>query len=640
MSVALVARDIDDAPVKGAEVKAFSEDWGLAFPEYWFGRTDDSGALTLEIPAGNWSFFIGGGRSYSEMHKGQGYLAVLKGVCVEDDTALVAQPDETILVSVYDLSGHVLDGSLRMMDSQYVPFIVAPLVGFTYGGAISMHVNGGRRYDLAFVGQAGDTDTGFLLLRKQVESGSSVRIEPTVEDTTQLSIRLFDRFLQPASGYAEITYQDFDVDYVNFESLLRFAVDGEIKIYASPGPVEIRPTLSTDGWLCQFAGTEDTLKVGSSLDLSVGGPLTTRLRVLPPDYLSPWTQIWLDVQDDFGNRVSFFHNPEGRAYIPTVLRSGGSTTYEGDLGECGAWSALLQNGIRKSFDADTKYEITLDMGPFGISRLAGSLFSADTLLRYETLTTEHFAISYPKGYGARYSEISELLEAGYRAMRESTGLDLVSPVTVTISIKADWAGVSIFWGSGDDGLRTAVGAGYPAEQAIRFPLRVPSIAVRVLYHELGNLFVGGTKRGHDDYETLNRGESFASALQTEAEGRVFGANFALYTQGFELRAVFNKIGEGERLSLGAGGIRLIHAYIIKRNTMDVYTKFIDLWSSHTNMKDLLLENGYNADEAMAVLLSCLSNENLAPLFQFAGLQIPAERIDAGYRLIASLIATD
>ena len=148
----------------------------------------------------------------------------------------------------------------------------------------------------------------------------------------------------------------------------------------------------------------------------------------------------------------------------------------------GAYPNLLSNGVRMEFDADTTYEMTLDLGPYGDYRLEGNLFSADTILQYETLITDHFVIKYPKDYRDRYDRISELLDAGYTAMQEATGLDLVSPVEVTIYIRADWAGLTISWGYSDpDAVAVRVDGGYLAEAAIKFPLEIPNIAVRVFF---------------------------------------------------------------------------------------------------------------------------------------------------------------
>ena len=201
VSVTLVAMDTDGTLVKRAEVKAYSEDWGLSFPVRGFEHTDDSGVVTLKIPAGSWSFFVGGTQSYSASHEGQGYFVVLRDIHIEASTRLVAKPDTTILVSTYDLNGQVVNGSLRMMDTQFVPFVLAPLVGSTYEGSIRIHVSRDGKYDMAFLAQAKNGNTGLLLLSKQVEHGSRIRIEPTSNDTTQLSIRLYDRLWQLTSGY-------------------------------------------------------------------------------------------------------------------------------------------------------------------------------------------------------------------------------------------------------------------------------------------------------------------------------------------------------------------------------------------------------------------------------------------------------
>ena len=121
---------------------------------------------------------------------------------------------------------------------------------------------------------------------------------------------------------------------------------------------------------------------------------------------------------------------------------------------------------------------------------------------------------------------------------------------------------------------------------------------------------------------------------------VFGTGFDRWVRGHELRyPVLEGIERGESLTLETGGMLLIHSYLVSRYGMDPYGRFIHLWSIETAMKDLLVKSGYAAEDAMAVLLSYVSGENLAPLFQFAGLPISAEHIDAGYQLIVDSKAT-
>lgn len=623
VSVTLVIKDFDGSPLSGAEVKAFSEDWGIRYPEFWFSNTDNNGVVTFDIPVGNWSFFAGGGYSYSYNHPGQGYFAMLKYTKVMDNSTLTIQPNDTITLFIYNVNSQSLDVNVRVIDSDHAPIVITPMAGFTSNGIITIKVNSGNRYHVALSGYS-NSEEGYLMMQKDIESGSSIVIQPSSSNMTRLTFKIYDKLNNPTFGKVYINLLHFDILYANYwDSNFIFDITGQRDIYVTPELVSIWSSISINGWTYYFIGKEYDLLGNTHLVFEYGGPLNITLRVRAPDYFSDYIQIWFDVRDSYGNMMSAFYNSSGCVSIPITIWRGTNVIYNGDIGGTNWWSALLMNGIKGiSVDGSTEFKATLDMGPFDIFNFSGLLLVNS--IKYDILKKEHFTILYPEGYGDRFLEMANLLESGYSIDQESTGLNLIAPVNVTIYIKADWAGISIFWGN-------ALGAGYHIEQAIRFPFCSPSIALRIFYHELGNLFVGGTKRnGPDDYEILNMGESFAPVLACEILEHTQGRKMAQWAEGADyLLNVFNTLSTGGKLKPDSGGIRLAEFYLRANYGMDIHKDFITSWTGNTLLKNLLIKAGFNTNETMVILYSRFAHENLAWLFRFCGFDIDDAQVDAG-----------
>jgi len=93
VDVTLLIKDIDGKPVKDAEVKAFSEDWGLRYPKFGFKISDSNGIVIFHVPIGNWSFFAGGCFVYFDKKPGYGFFAIHKYRIIKKDSFITIQPD-------------------------------------------------------------------------------------------------------------------------------------------------------------------------------------------------------------------------------------------------------------------------------------------------------------------------------------------------------------------------------------------------------------------------------------------------------------------------------------------------------------------------------------------------------------------
>jgi hypothetical protein len=88
VSVSLRVLDADGNPINRAQVKAYSEDWFVRYPdsmmgEPGFARTDERGWVSFRIPVGNWTVLAIAGEVYESSRPGFGYFVAFRGRVLE-----------------------------------------------------------------------------------------------------------------------------------------------------------------------------------------------------------------------------------------------------------------------------------------------------------------------------------------------------------------------------------------------------------------------------------------------------------------------------------------------------------------------------------------------------------------------------
>jgi hypothetical protein len=445
VNVTLTVKDYDGTLMRDAEVHAFSEDWGIRSPD-WFGLTDANGTYVFEIPVGNWSFFAGGGWRYVSDKPGEGYFATQRFAQITDDSQLSIQPNDTIVVNVYDINSQPLDAELRIMDSSHVPIVITPTCGKTSDGKITIHVTRSLNYDLLLYTPR-DVQPGYAIHEKEVQSGSTLEVRPTFSTMTHLIFKAYDTNNNPTDGLTvDINYHSFSIGTNTGLQTISFSVHETADIYSTPELVRIVYIFYNNNWRYPFIVNDYNLSKGSQLELKFGGPITADVHVLREN-----TQIWLDVRDSFGNIMINFGNPSGRAPVLIKLLKNGSAVYEGDIAEkVGDCNALVAGKLDVTYDvADSPdFEIQLDLGFFGFFNLTGKLLAEENLMHYEKIETEHFSIEVPEGFGERFSIMASLFEAAYGVESRSLGVELTNKTEMTFYINHISAGFAYTNGIG------------------------------------------------------------------------------------------------------------------------------------------------------------------------------------------------
>lgn len=619
VNVTLVVKDHDGTLMRDAEVHAFSEDWGIRSPD-WFGLTDANGTYVFEIPIGNWSFFAGGGWRYIWDNPGEGYFATYRFVQITDDSELTIQPDSTIAIDVYDINSQPLDTEIRMMDSDHVPIVITPTCGKTNNGKVEIYVTQGPNYDVLLYTPR-DVQPGYVFHEKSVPSGSTLEVRPTLSTVTHLIFEAYDTSNNPTDGLVvDINYHRFSVGTSTGLQTISFSADETATIYATPELVRIGFTFYKNNWRYCFIVNDYNLTEDTQLVFKFGGPFIVNINVLREN-----TQIWLDVRDSFGNIMGSFGNPSGEAPIPIKLTRNGTTIYEGDISEkVGSWNALMAGKLDVTYDsADSPdFEVLLDLGFFGFFNLTGTLLADENILHYEKIETEHFTIMYPEGFSDRFSVMASLFESAYNAQSQVLNVELTNKTNITFYINHIAAGFAYTNGIG-------MGIGFSLDSSYNI---VPSTFIGVAFHELGHVFQLSPPLDNF-YITFWFGEPFATLLGHEAIRQTLGWKFDLHQQGGHNR-FFEYLKGKQALDLGEN-IQFVLFYLRRTYGVEIHRNFAQLWanSTMTTLKSKLQNAGFNTNETLVTLYSYLVGENLAWLFEMAGVDISEMRIAEGMDLI-------
>jgi hypothetical protein len=611
VTVSLYVKDVYGNPISNAEVKAFSEEWGIKYPKYGFQRTDNNGLTEFQLPVGIWAFFAS-----RSLEQGYGLFVVLKHARIDRDSTFTMQANGEIKVTVRDINNQPLDVQIRMMDSEYVPIVLTSICGNTNNGKVSLYVTDGITYDILLFSLQ---NPGYILWQRNISSGQDILVRPT---TTRLTFSIYDKNNNPTTGTIWVNYHDFDVGETTGLAPVEFPTEGNRIIYLTPGKIGIKVILTTGGWCYSYEYRDYIITEGTTLDIKYGGQLSAAVRVLLEN-----TQIWLEVKDQFGNLMVSFADRNGDVHIPIKLGKDGQIIYSGDLaivdGEYQPWLALISAKLGQTYDSQTRYEITLNLGDFGLFQLTGTL--SGSLLQYVELTSSHFIMRAPQGFTSKFNEMLQLFESAYEA--QSTGIQeyLTDKITVTFYINPGSAG---FAGNNLIGM----GIGFSLDTSHK---AVPSHFIGVAFHELGHVFELSPPFDWDRYEGWF-GEPFATLLGYYSIEQHFGTRLALHERGdhdgfFEYLKGKKDVDLIERM-------QFVLFYLKHEYGMEIHRGFAHLWADNSRkyQKHLLIQKGFTTEEAIAVLYSYLSGENLAWIFNLAGLNVAEERISTGLEIITNI----
>jgi len=614
VTVTLVVQDEAGLPVQNAQVKAFSEDWGVRYPFDWgtFYTTDQQGRVICRLPAGDWTFFAAGSDAYRWGRAGHGLFTLLH-TTVNASTTLTLQPDSALTITLRDVDGNVLEADeVYLMESSHIPRVPFPITGRTKGGQIILHTSSSTQYDLLLLHRP-NSAPGYFLHYPSLSAGGLVDLRPTRNTLALIHFRAYDQLSQPTTLNVGVSVAPVDMDRMH--GFFDFNVAGQADFYVTPQWVRLNyRNLSTPDWYYVFVGKYYNLQPGSEINYNMGGPISADVRALGKQ---TDTQLWLPVLDAFDNQMDFFNGPGGFCSIPITLTHHGTVIYTGTLRGLGG-------RLEQSYtQADSpQYQIDLNLGqPYSRFNLTGTLLSTATAYGWEVTSSTHFTLYTPYGFPAQTAALSTELESAYEHLSNYLGEELSGKITVYIEpwpTSAGWGGTNVMqaWFGGF---------------RWHHPQWPAGIFESVVWHELGHVFQF-TPPLFYGVECSWFCEPFATYLGAEVIEALQGEQLAEWH-------LANHVDFFKYLDGGAASeverMQFILFYLRKTFGRNIHREFVHWWadSSYPPARQALQTAGFDDRQIVTILYSHLSGQNLGWLFRMGGVTISDEQVQQGLQII-------
>lgn len=619
VTVIVVVQDDTGAPVQNAAVKAFSEDWGVRYPFNWttFYTTDSQGRVACRLPAGDWTFFAGGGDAFRWGRPGHGLFAVQR-TTINTSTTVTLRPDSTLTLTLRDVNGSVLDADeVYLMESSHMPRVPFPIVGRTQSGQIILHTTSAAQYDLLLLKRP-TTAPGYFLHFGPLSASGAIDVRPTRSELALIHLHSYDRLNQPGTLNVCVTPAWWDMDRLH--GFFDFSINGQAELYVTPQWLRLHyRNLSQPDWYYYFVGKHYNLQAGSEMTYNMGGPLSVTVKALGKD---TETQLWLLVEDAFDNQMDGFNGPGGVCSIPITLTRQGDVLYTDTLTGLGG---RIEQGYAQA--NSPQYLIDLNLGPlYGRWDLTGTLLSAETAYGWQITNTAHFTLHTPYGFPAQKAALATELEAAYTHLSTYLGEDLLGNINVYIEPWPSSAG----WGG------TNVMQAWLGGFSWHHPQWPAGIFEPVLWHELGHVFQFTPPLLYA-VECAWFCEPFATYLGAEViealQGRPLAewhlcnhVDFFRYLEG-------GQASEVERMQFILYDLRRVFG-------RDIHREFVHWWadSSYPPARQALTGAGFGVREIVAVLYSHLANQNLGWLFRMGGVTASDQRIAEGLAIVEGAVS--
>ncbi|MEM2825581.1 MAG: Ig-like domain repeat protein [Candidatus Bathyarchaeia archaeon] len=616
VNVTLIVRDSNGLPIRGAQVKAFSEDWGFRVPNFLFNETDEYGRLTLSLPVGVWSFFAWGGWDFINRNPGQGYFVVLKSVAISSDVSLTLQPDSYISIRYLGLDGRSLDGEVRILDSGHVPILPAPIAGRADSmGRINLKVKSGTLYDILFSWQ--NSTHAYIFLLEKIEGGSNLIVQSLRSSLAHITFKVFDRNNMPWNAVFFVNYDRFSIGENTGLNPIGIHVNGRLDLYTTPTLVTISPWIVSDPWCYVFLVQDYDLKAGENYEINLGGPLSIKVWTQQEQ-----TQIWISILDSYGNLMDRFWNNGLSTRIPIILTKNGGRIFEGALD-----SLYDYLGVSYGTADSPDYTIDLDMGPYGKYTLTGTLLSESMLLPTKVIHTEHLDVEVPDVGGQvekKFNVMIRLMEEIYQAISSALEMTLSSRTRIIFSRihlfgPAGWAGTNI----------AAIGFSFSLDSSY---VTIPSTFIGVTSHELGHVFqLSPPLCPPGLFIEWWFGEPYATLIGNVAIEKIFGESLALFDRGCHDHFYYYlKTGKMNIIE----NIQFALYYIKSRYGLSAFKKFNKIWTEETEKINMLQNKGLTLNETLVAALSLACGDDLSWLFSFIGLKIREDMASWGLALLS------
>lgn len=621
----VVVRDVRGRPIKGAEVLAYSEDFGVRFPtaDSVVALTDERGTATFLVMKGHCSFFAGAGREYAGQHPGEGYFLALPNQAVAGETTVVLQAARETAVLLPAEANEVY-----AMEADHIPLLALPFCGQSKDGRISFFSNQGVTVRALFVRYPAD-GAGYLLCSQFSADEARVTVDARVVHRISFTATGPDDL--PGKVTVGMAFPQLVQDYRRVWQLIAFQVDGHADMYVTPMTINYYYLYSSGGCSYYFNRRSADLTANGTTEEQFGGPLKAKLLVSNDFTCQEATNIRLLASDRYGNILDHYQK-EGQAQTISVNLSdeAGDTFYSENWVHKGDSLALR---VQKAYPvADALfYKVSWNLGVFGEFHLGGKLLSDDTKYGWAQIHTAEFDGYFPFGYEAQGKQALDRLESAYAFMTDYVGHPFPTKLRVCTPGAAATAG-----GAGGDCIWMWLDGFLwynPSDQCNNWEA--------CLFHELGHHMESFTAASGAPLSGM-RNEALASLLAFEALTALSGEAQTGPYKAAGLQWFSTAHAENHWLPKHLCGefppgspnydvfmIRFpLMVYLPKFYGVDVHRRFFRNW---VNCRKLLKD--FTEEEAFVTTYSFLCSRNLANLFQVIGYKVPPGRVYDALRVL-------
>jgi len=614
VNVIVEVRDAYGRSVSGAWIKAFSEDWGITYPDFeGWGITNSLGIYNFRLPKGNWTFIASTGQGYSN----EGiFIAITKSI--DSDAYLVLKPEEKLnIIFIDENSAYIQPDEIFVFLTRLIPALPPSLVSQHPQAIFSLYVGGNLSGGLTILGiKRSTTSINYLLV------GNTSLDTPTVVISAENSSEITFEAYNPdksSSTYWDVEFRLPELYLGNW--VYCFQIYGRTAIKISPTKIVLNPRFIPPNWYYYFEHIYLEPKENSKYLYRLGGQFSFHFWVIKED-----TQLWFDIRDEFGNVLAFYSNPNSSRYIKLRIYEDNAVVYDKNIGP--EIPGTLFYGVGRSFQDNATYNLEIDTGPIlGLIKETGFLYSEERVVHYMNFTVNDFIFDVPEEYFwiiANQSRINGFVNTVlklYNSIGNFVGEDLeAKPFTVKVNF--EWCGVA--------GYRI-IGFGVGVA---RWPSLVSSYA-SVISHELGHMFSFTSSKPYG-VECPWFCEPLATYLGIEGIANIYGDNVRLWYWGshpFFFDYIEGKANITSYLDQ-IETMQFVFFYIHRMYGPTVHKEFFKEW---VQASSILSKYGYSNLESVVILYSTLVNEDLTWLFNLAGFSISSERVLEGMKIIAPFI---
>ncbi|MBC7194320.1 MAG: hypothetical protein H5U37_01485, partial [Caldisericia bacterium] len=606
-------------------IYAYSLDYGIMYPNNNQNITlTNQGKIT--ISEGKWEFIAG------KQGEEKGYFLVKK-VYINQSQTIILRPDSEIGFKFNQENVEFDRFNVIMVEQNLIP-LCSPLdVIYFYKNDLSdirILTNKEFKYSLIIKLFFDNLNETFLILKQNILPNRTIEISINKNDYALINIKAYDNNMSSAV----FSFPVYNSCFYNWVTTLYG--NGFRNFYITPGDWAFIPKIYVENKIYSFSQETVKLDKNTILSFSYGGKLEPKLKVLLTDDilcqgLKGKTQIFIETKDSFGNLLmsyTGFLNTK----VPLKLFQKNKLIYEMDLAEYDPYITLYGNIIDKELDINNSpdYQIDLDLGAFGLFKLTGKLFSDETKLQYESISTENFILNFPKDYKDKFIIYGEFIEKLSKAFSQILGIKINRKTTINFFF-GNLTGVSTK-GRFDAGVAEIFNA--PINQ-------ISGGTILITLHEHAHSF----QFEFDEPYWVN--ELFGEQICDYTASFVYEYLWGHYAKLWKLGGIqpflykafeYIKDPKSHPLNLNdpydlqsAGNMRFILRNLEIKYGEDIHKKFIECWSikNSPNYIPKSIFDGFNMNdyEKICSIYSYIVGENLGNLFSNMGFNVNISKID-------------